>query len=75
MSAETSPAPAVTNLWITGPAITVTMQTPSGERVGLFVSDPDTKALLEDARRKLEIAEAQIRSLEEKLQRYANPQV
>lgn len=75
MSTETTPAPAVTNLWITGPAITVTMQTPSGERVGLFVSDPDTKALLEDARRKLEVAEAQIRSLEAKLQRYANPQV
>ena len=75
MSTETSPVPSVTNLWITGPAITVTMQTPSGEQVGLFVSDPDTKALLEDARRKLEVAEAQIRSLEAKLQRYANPQV
>lgn len=70
MSEETV-IPSVTNLWITGPAITVTMQTPSGERVGLFVSDPDTKALLEDARRKLDDAQAQIRSLEDKLQRYS----
>lgn len=75
MNTESGSTTTVTNLWITGPAITVTMQTPSGERVGLFVSDPDTKALLEDARRKLENAEAQIRSLEDKLKRYVNPQV
>lgn len=67
-----TPAPVgCMNMWITGPAINVTLSTPSGERIGMYVSDPDTKALLEDARRKLDDAQAQIRSLEDKLQRYS----
>lgn len=68
MSAETTTTiPSVTNMWITGPAITVTLQTPSGERIGMYVSDPDTKALLDNARRELETANSKIRDLEAKL--------
>lgn len=56
-----------TNMWITGPAINVTLLTPSGERIGMYVSDPDTKALLDNARRELDIANSKIRDLEAKL--------
>jgi len=56
-----------TNMWITGPAINVVIQTPSGERIGMFVSDPDTKALLDNARREIETLKSQLADANAKL--------
>lgn len=63
-----TPAPVgYMNMWISGPAITVSMQMPSGERIGMYVSDPDTKALLDNARREIETLKSQLADANAKL--------
>lgn len=56
-----------TNMWITGPAINVVIQTPSGERIGMYVSDPDTKALLDLARSEITKLQSQLNDANTKL--------
>lgn len=56
-----------TNMWISGPAINVVIQTPSEERIGMYVSASVTKALLDLARDEIARLKSQLSDADAKL--------